>query len=162
MAGRGHVEPLQRIGLVAGTQFVEPIVRVRKLRAEFRGDFRAHFVAASSDGGADGGEQVRRLRAELHLHFADGFRDDALQRAAPTGVNRSDCASFEIGQKDRNAVGSLDGEKQAWAIRSRGVTAAKFGLRVLEEMDDVRVNLFQGNDCKVVCAKGGLEAAAVL
>ena len=162
VAGRGHVEPLQGIGFVAGTQFVEPLGSVRELRAKLRGDFRAHFVATSPDGGADGGEQVLGFRAELHLHLADGLCDDTLQRAAPARVNCGNSAFFEIGQENWNAVGSLDGEKQARTVGSRGVTAARLRGKAFEEMDDVRVNLPQGNESEVFRAKGGLEEAAVL
>jgi hypothetical protein len=87
VAGRHHVEPLERVGLVAGAKFIEPGGSLRELRLELDGDFGADFVAAAADGRADGGEQVRRLAAKLHVHLANGFGDDALERTAPSGVD---------------------------------------------------------------------------
>jgi hypothetical protein len=77
MAGRHHVQPLDGIGFVAGAKFVEPVGGIGELGLELRGDFGADFVAAGADGRADGGEEVSRLAAEMHLHLADGFYDDA-------------------------------------------------------------------------------------
>ncbi len=73
MAGGHHVEPLDGVGLVAGAEFVEVVGGVGELGEELGGDFGADFVAAGADAGADGGEEVARVGAEVHLHFADGF-----------------------------------------------------------------------------------------
>ena len=56
VAGRGHVEPLKRIRLVAGAKLVEIGRGVGELREELRGDLGADFVAARADAGADCGE----------------------------------------------------------------------------------------------------------
>ncbi len=87
MAGGHHVEPLDGIGLVAGAELVEPFRSFGKLRLKLGSDFGADFVAAAADGWADGGEKVGGPGLEVHLHLADGFDDDALERAAPAGVN---------------------------------------------------------------------------
>src|SRR4029077_5801111 len=54
MAGRKLVEPLQRIGLVSGAQFIEPFRGIWKLGKERGGNFCANFITASTNGGADG------------------------------------------------------------------------------------------------------------
>lgn len=77
MAGRRHVEPLEGIGLIASAEFIEVGGSVGELGEELGGDFGAHFVAARANAGADGGEQVAGVGAEVHLHGTDGFRDDA-------------------------------------------------------------------------------------
>src|SRR6266852_5074631 len=73
VAGGLHVEPLDGIGFVAGTELVEPFGGVGKLRLKLCGDFRADFVAAAADGGADGGEEVGGFGLELHVHPANRF-----------------------------------------------------------------------------------------
>src|SRR5271165_1256785 len=94
---RGHlIEPLDGIGFVAGAEFVEKIWRVSKLRKKVGGNFRADLVAAASDGGTDGGENICGLAGEMHAHVAHGFPGDAAQRAAPSGVNGGDGAFFWI------------------------------------------------------------------
>ena len=87
MTRRRHIQPLQGIGFVAGAQFVEPLGSVWELRSKFRCHFGAHFVATAANRRTDGSKDVHGLCRILHLHFADGFGDDALQGAAPTGVN---------------------------------------------------------------------------
>ena len=108
MARRHHVKPLERVGFVTGAEFVEPIGSVWKLRSEFDSDFGANFVAAPSDSRTDGGEQIRGLRAEPQLHLADGFYDDALECAAPSGMNGGNSTPLGIDEKNRNAVGRLN------------------------------------------------------
>ena len=108
MARGRHVEPLQGIRLVAGAQFVEPFRSIWELRAKLRSHFCSYFVATAANRGADGGKEVRGLCTKLHLHLADGFGDDALQCAAPTGVNCSNRAILWIHQQNRNAIRGLD------------------------------------------------------
>jgi hypothetical protein len=55
MAGGHHVEPLERVRLVAGAEFVEEVGGVGKFCGEGGGDFGAYFVAAATDGRADRG-----------------------------------------------------------------------------------------------------------
>ena len=87
MAGRFHVEPLERIGLFAGARFVEIFDGISELRGEFGDEVGGHFVATGPDGRTDRGEEIRRLAAKFELHSADGFLGDAGEGAAPTGVN---------------------------------------------------------------------------
>ena len=94
MAGGHHVEPLDRVGLVAGAEFVEVVGGIGELGEELGGDFGADFVAAWADAGADGGQKVAGVSAEVHLHFADGFGGDAGQGAAPAGGYGGDGGLF--------------------------------------------------------------------
>lgn len=156
-----HVEPLERIGFVAGAKLVEPFCGISELRGELRGDFGADFVAAAANGGADGGQQVNGPRAEVHLHLADGFDDDAAECAAPSGVDGGDGTLLRIREKDGDAVGGLDGEKQALAIGGRSVAMAGFRRRGIKEVDDVRMDLLEGEEREAACAESGLETATV-
>ncbi len=100
VAGGHHVEPLDWIGLVTGAELGEPVGGFRELREELGGDFGADFVAAASDGRADGGEDVGGVGFELHLHLADGFDDDAGQSASPASVNGGDGALFRVDEQN--------------------------------------------------------------
>jgi hypothetical protein len=124
VAGRGHVEPLDGVGFVAGAKFVEPGGGIRELREKLGGDFDADFVATAADGGAESGEEVGGPRAKAHLHLAGGFDRDSGERAAPAGVDSGDGALFGIDEEDGDAVGRLHGEEQAGAVGERGVTLA--------------------------------------
>lgn len=161
MAGRGHVEPLERIGLIAGAELIEIGGGVGELREELGRDFGANFVAARADAGADGGEEVAGAGGEVHLHGADSFGDDAGECATPTGVDGGDGALLGIDKEDWNTVGSLHGEEEARTIGEQGVPAAGFGGCGIENVDDVGVDLLQRDKRKIDGAKGGLEAAAV-
>jgi len=145
VAGGHHVEPLDRVGLVAGAEFVKIVWGVRELGEELGGDFGADFVAAGADAGADGGEEVVGVCAEVHLHFADGFGGDAGQGAAPAGVDGGDGAFFGVNQEDGDAVGGLDGEEEARAVGDGGIATARIGGGGVEDVDYVGVELFKGD-----------------
>jgi hypothetical protein len=156
-----HVEPLDGIGFVTGAEFVEPIGGVGELGEELGGDFGADFVTAAADGGTDGGEQVGGLGAEMHLHLADGFDGDAGEGAAPSGVDGSYGAILGVDEEYGDAVGSLDADEEAGAVGGGGVAFAWLVGGSIEEMDDVGVDLFEGDELEVVGTEGGLQAAAV-
>jgi len=109
VAGGHHVEPLDGVGLVAGAEFVEVGGGVGELGEELGGDISADLIAAWTDAGTDGDQEVARVGAEVHLHLADGFGGDAGQGAAPAGVDGGDGAFFGVDEEDRDTVGGLDG-----------------------------------------------------
>jgi hypothetical protein len=86
------------------------------------------------------------------LQLADGFDDDTLERASPTGVNGSDSALFGVDEENGNAVGGLDAQEKARAIGDGGVALAGLGRGGVEKMDNVGMDLFQGNELKAGCA----------
>ena len=61
VAGRHHVEPLERVGLFAAAGFVEVVGSICKLRGELGDKLGANLVAARSDGWADRREKVCRI-----------------------------------------------------------------------------------------------------
>ena len=162
VARRHHVEPLDGIRLVAGAEFLEPFWGIGKLRLKLSGDLGAHFVAAAPDRGADGGEEIGGPRAELHLHLADGFRDDTLEGAAPSGMNGGYGASSGVDEKNRDAVGGLYGQQEAGTVCGGGITPARFKGSSVDEMDQIGMDLLERNEPEVRRAEGELEAAAVL
>ena len=161
MAGRHHVEPLDGVGLVSGTEFVEVGGSVRELGEELGGDFCADFVAARADAGADSGEKVARVGGEMHLHGADRLGGDAGKSASPAGVDGGDGAFLGVDEKDGDAVGGLDGKEEAGTLGNRSVAPARIGGRGVKEVDDVGMDLFEGEEGEIGCACGSLEAAAV-
>src|SRR6267142_4279333 len=126
VAGGHHVEPLDGVGLVASAEFVKPFGGFGKLGLKLGGDFGADFVAAAANGRADGGEEVGGVGFVLHLHFADGFDDDAPEGATPAGVNGGDGALFRVDEENGDAVGGLDSEEKARPVGGGGITAARF------------------------------------
>jgi hypothetical protein len=142
VAGGHPVEPLDGIGFVASAEFVEPFGGFGELREELGGDFGADFVAAAADGWADGGEEVGGLGFVLHMHFADGLYDDALQSTAPTRVNSRDSALFRIDEEEGDAVSGLNTEEQAAAVGNGSIALAGFSGCGVEKMDDVGMDLF--------------------
>ena len=161
MAGGHHVEPLDGIGLVTSAKFVKPFGGFAELGEELGGDFGADFVAATADGGSDGGEEVGGVGFKLHLHLADGFDDDAGKSAAPAGVDGGNGALFRVDEENGDAVGGLDTEEEARAIGKGGIALANLNGGSVEEVNDIGVDLLQGDEFQVRGAEGGLEAAAV-
>ena len=97
----------------------------------------------------------------MHLHLPDGFDDDALERAAPAGMNGGDGALFRVHEEQGDAVCSLDGQEKAGTVGGGGVALTRFSGCGVEKMDDIRMNLLQGDEFEVGRADGGLEVAAV-
>jgi hypothetical protein len=157
-----HVEPLDRIGFIAGAKFLEPFRGFGKLGKELGGDFSTNFVAAAADGRANAGEEIRRLGFKVHLHLADCLDRDAGQRAAPAGVNGSDGMLFGVNEENGDAVSGLYAQEKPGAVSGQGITPARFGGHGVEKMDHVGMDLPEGNELEIGCAKGRLEKAAVL
>lgn len=127
VAGRFHVEPLERVGLVACAGFVEVVVGIGELGHEFGDEIGGDFVATRANGGADGSEEMRRLAAKFKLHAADCFFGNAGEGAAPTRVNSGDGVFLRIDEKDGEAIGGLDGKEDARAVGGGGITFARVG-----------------------------------
>jgi len=141
VAGRFHVEPLERIGLFAGAGLVEIVGSIGELRGEFGDEVSGDFVAAGTDRGADGGEEISGLAAELELHAADGFLGDARENAAPAGVNGGNRVFFWIDEEYRHAIGGLDTKENAGAVCGGGVAFADVGGGIRENANYVGVDL---------------------
>jgi len=161
VAGGHHAKPLEGVGLIAGSEFVEPFGGVRKLGQIGGRDFGANFVATAADRRAERGEQISRLGGEFHLHFTYGFCDDALQSAAPARVDGGDGSFSGIDEKNRNTVGGLDAEEKSRLVCDRCVTAAGVSRSGIEHVHDVGVKLFQGDERKMRCAESREETAAI-
>jgi len=149
------------LGSSAGAEFVEPFGGVGELGVELDGDFGADFVTAAADGGADGGEQVGGPGFEVHLHLADGFDGDAGEGAAPIRRERRLRRGFwgrRGGWGRSRQSGHRGGGRGGWWRRRLPCRAG--GGRV-EEMDDVGMDLLEGDELEVAGTECGLEAAAV-
>ena len=116
VAWRGHVEPLNGIGLVPRAGLVKIVVGVSKLRGEFRDKFDANFIATRADGRTKRGEKVGRFAAEFELHAANGLLSDASQSATPTSMNSGDYTLLGINEENGHAIGSLHAEQQPRAV----------------------------------------------
>jgi hypothetical protein len=161
MAGGAHVEPLERIWLVAGAGLVEIFRSVGELRGELGDQFGTNFVAAWADGGTYCRQQVGGATGEFPLHGADGFVSDASEGAAPTSMDCGDGTLAGIDKQDGNAIGSLNGEKEA-GVRSGGSIANDGGRWYgVKNLDGVRMDLFQGSQLERFAADGVLEGGAI-
>ncbi len=139
--GRFHVEPLDRIGFVAGSRFIKIFGGIGKLRGEFGDEFDANFVAAWTDRRTDRGEQIGGLAAKFLLHAADGFFGNAGKSSAPTRMNCGNGALLGIDEKNGNAIGGLHSEATVGHIRDRCVAMRRFGSGGGKAMDQVGMNL---------------------
>lgn len=162
LVARGlHIEPLERIGLFTGAGLVEIVGGVGELRCEFGDELGGNLVAAGADGGADGSQEIGGLAAELELQTADGFLGDAGEGAAPAGVDGGNGALFRIDEEYRDAIGGLDGEEKAGAIRGRGVSFAGASRQLGENSNYIRVDLLERNEFEIGSGHGGLKEAAI-
>jgi len=161
VARRRHVEPLQRIGLIAAARFIKIIGGIGELCAELGNEVRADFVAARADGRSDSGDEICGLAAKFQTHPAYSFFGDARERPLPTRMNGGDGAFLEINEKDGNAIGSLHAKEQAGAIRGGGIAFAGTRRGGAEKMNRVRVNLLERDERESLRAEGRLQKAAI-
>ncbi len=134
-------------------EFIEPFGRIGKLRLKLGRNFSPDFVAAAADRGADGGEQAGWICAELHVHPANRFDDDAPERAAPACMDGSDGALLRIDEENRDAVGGLHPQEEAGTVRGGSIAAARFRGCGVEKMYDIGVDLFHGDELEGRCVE---------
>ena len=99
---------------------------VFELRFELDANFFSDFVAAAVNPGSNRGFQIAGARAEVAVHFAHTFFNDALDGAAPAGVEDANRVMFGVHQNHRKAIGGLDGEQQAGSGRDESVSTERF------------------------------------
>jgi len=152
MAWRPHRQPGQPIRIIfTGRERVErpfkPISRVQKLRLKFFSYLRADLVTALADSGPQCRNHIFRLRAEFHFHAAYSFFGDAVQRSAPTSVNRGRSVVLRIREQDWNAIRRLHCQEYAALAREerialrRGISACIYWGGSVRAMNNVRMNL---------------------
>src|SRR5262245_5089507 len=95
------------------------------------------------------------------MEFADGFFEDAGERAAPAGVDCGDGAFFGVDEEDRDAICGLNAEEKAGSFGERGVSFAGLFWYGGERPNDRGVNLFEGDERKFLRVEGGLEFLAI-
>jgi len=156
VARRRHVEPLQRIGFVAGARFIEIFGGIGELRGELGDEFGADFVAAGADGRAESGEEIGRLAAKFEAHSAHGLFGYTGECALPTRMNGGDGAFPRINQKDWNAICGLHAKEQAGVICGGGITLACVGGRGGEKVNRVGMDLLEWCERESFGVQGGL------
>ena len=158
---RHHIQPLNGIGLIASAKLIKPLLRIGKLRMKLDGHIRPDFVAASSNRRADRGEQVRGLGAELHLHPADGFDNDALKRSSPPRMHSRNSALLGIHKKNGDTIRGLDTKQQSRTLGCRSVATAWLRGRCVKQLNHIGMDLFQRNELEITRAKRRLKPPAV-
>src|SRR5260370_960400 len=68
---------------------------------------------------------------------------------------------LRVQEENGDAVSSLHAQEKAGTVRGGSIAPARFGRCGVEKMDDIGMNLFQGDEFEVRRVEGGLEAAAV-
>jgi hypothetical protein len=76
-------------------------------------------------------------------------------------VDGGDGSLLGIDEKNRDTVGGLDAKKKSGLVCDRCVTTAGVSRSCIEYVDDVGVELFQGDESKIRCAESGEETAAI-
>jgi len=134
----------QRIFFADGIGFfhlAEESCGVGELSLELRAHFSSCLITARPDARADGGDQIPRVAREMLAEFADSFFNDALDGAAPSGVENTDCTALSVSDDDGNAIGGEYGQEQSRSIGDEAV-AGKWVLRdTIEMVDQVGMNL---------------------
>ncbi len=114
----------------------------RKARLEVGlADLGTDLVTGGADARAEGGRHVGRLRAVSLPHGPDGLFEDPLLGAAPAAVDGGHGPTLGVDEKDGQAVGRADDEKQAGDVRHQGVALELGRGRAVQADDGVAVDL---------------------
>src|SRR5580698_90272 len=161
MPRRHHVQPLQRVRLVARPQLIKKFRCIGKLRGEIRRNLCPDFVAAPANRRPDRREQILRLRPKLHLHLPDRLRHDPCQRPAPPRVNRRHDALLWIDHQHRRTIRRPHSEQQSFAIRRERIALALLTRRRIENPNHIRMNLVQRHKIQIARANRRLKSLLV-
>src|ERR1035438_5418797 len=101
---------------------VKECAPVSELRLEGGKHFFPYCITTGTDAGTNGSDQIPRLGTEFQTHLAHTQFDDALDSSTPPRMKGRHDALLAIGQQDRNAIGRLNGKKQARLGRDQAVS----------------------------------------
>ena len=164
MTGSAHVHEEQRISFaywIGVFDLAEEVACVFKLRLEFRFDLLAHFIAALLNPRSDGGNNIFRPGAVFAPHHAKPFLRNAGYRSTPAGVKCSNGFVFRIGNQDGKAVGGENAKSNSGNIGDHAIAGESFSRKRGDDVNDVRVDLAQGDQIRRD-AECGEKSAAVL
>jgi len=81
-------------------------------------------------------------------HPGDGIGYDAIERAAPAGVDDGDGTTPSVGEQNRNAIGRSNAEPSPGPIGYQRVSFAKAAGQFAGPMDRAGVDLAQGDQLR--------------
>ena len=90
------------------------------------GDFGAYLKAAETDPRADGNQELFGSGVELACHGFHSLGRDFANNSAPSCVNSGNGSISGVGDQDRQAIGSSDGEPDPRLIANQRIA---FSLR---------------------------------
>src|SRR5437016_2884664 len=97
------------------TSWREQHVAIRETPPERSDDFAADFVTARARRGPYGHAQVFGKHAMFISQTIKCLHHDRSEGAAPARMNGSKCSGARIADQQRNAIGSLNRQKNVWA-----------------------------------------------
>ena len=166
MPRRHHRKPRQRIRIFSGSKRVvrpiEPFPRIIKLAREFLSHIRPNFIAAAPNAGSERREYFLRPRTKQHAHAPNSFFSNALQRPTPTSMDSRDHAMLGIRKKNRNAIRSLHGDEKPGRGGDERIALERSRRRSVDHMNNIGMDLAQGDERHTFCAECFLEPTAIL
>jgi len=171
VAGGPHGEPREpiRIVITAGEGIegaLKPFPRIRKFRLVLCRDFRSYLETALADSRPEYGDHVSRACPKFHLHASKRFFGDALERAAPAGMNGSDRMTLFVSEENRNAISYLHCQEKPGLVCNQSICFGglrrRFGVGGIRDTNDVRMNLTQAYLAHSTRVQGREEIPAIL
>ncbi len=169
---RPHSRPV-RVGFQGAAQIQEIFPRRLCRRSQARSrefiieklrHFRPHFIAAASDSGPDGSQQIGRIHAEVCFHLTDRARQNVRKRPSPARMDRGYSSGNRIRDQHRQAIGGLNRQYHAFQA---GDERIRFWLVPLAgiipyDIHTIGMNLVQGDQARFVETDCIQEPPAVL
>ena len=121
-------------------------VPIGELRFELALDLIADLIATTTNPRTNGGEQLRRVAAEVLAHFANALFDDSPRGASPSGMESADGAPLGIGDEHGQAVSDLDPEQDAGLAGDQPISPQRLDSFLFNAMNDRRMDLINRDD----------------
>jgi len=111
------------------------------------GDLLPHLVAAGPDRRSERHDDLQRVDAAVDQPL-ERRAGDVRRNPSPSGVNRRDRGPVPFREKDRNAVGAADGDRELGSVVTEGDEPVALGWNSLDargsnQVDTIPVNLAQ-------------------
>src|SRR5947209_6819016 len=165
MSGSAHVHKQQRIFLthwIGSKNLVKQQLAIFELRFELVFEFLAHFIAALLDTRPDRGSDIFRHGAIFAAHDSETLLDDALDRAAPSGMKHPDGFVSRIRQDDWKTIGSLNGQHEPGHAGDQPIAGKLAGITGFHNMNDVGMNLPKRNQRPFRCTQAAQECLSII
>jgi len=128
---------------------------------ELLADVRADLVTAVVNTRTDSSANILRICAEVVLHFADSFLNDAFDGATPAGMKNTNCPPLGVNKNNGDAIGSENAKQNGRRAGNHAIARERMLGCTANGVNDIRMNLAKRDKGPGVSVTGKLFEEAI-